>query len=262
MEISLINEEILYLQQKINNVQKKLEDLPNENIHCISSGRYTKWFVGEGGERKYLSKKDRDYALKLAQAKYNSLLLEDLHEQLNAAEKYKIHISKACKAKKLLSEKPYANLLSRKKYSLDYASEIINIWLNEEYTHNTSYPENLVHETSFGLKVRSKSEEKIAEALYARGIPFRYEARLIVDDIEFYPDFTLFHPTKLKEYYWEHYGLMDDPRYISNAFGKMTTFSNNGIIPGINLITTYEDKYHPLHINDVNLQIDRFLSLM
>jgi hypothetical protein len=66
-----------------------------------------------------------------------------------------------------------------------------------------------------------------------------------------YPDFTTRHPKTGQVYYWEHFGLMDQPEYINRACQKIKMYCENGIIPGINLILTYETKENPLSIDQV-----------
>lgn len=45
---------------------------------------------------------------------------------------------------------------------------------------------------------------------------------------------------------WEHFGLMDDESYSQNTSSKLQLYTSCGIIPGIQLITTYETKEYPL----------------
>lgn len=39
---------------------------------------------------------------------------------------------------------------------------------------------------------------------------------------------------------------MDEPYYASNAYARIQLYISHGIIPGVNLITTYETKSCPL----------------
>ena len=82
--------------------------------------------------------------------------------------------------------------------------------------------------------------------LYKYKIPFRYECILQLDDIFIFPDFTIRHPETGEVFYWEHFGLMEDTSYSQNTFSKMQLYNMNGIIPSVNLITTYETEKHPL----------------
>ena len=133
-------------------------------------------------------------------------------------------------------------------------------WMNSPYEKSNNHPEQLIHNTGFGYAVRSKSELLIDYALHSHRILFRYEYALTLDGITFYPDFTILHPITGDLIYWEHFGLMDDPTYTRRNFSKLNTYVDNGIIPNINLITTYETKDEPLDTKQVNGMINLFLQ--
>ena len=61
-----------------------------------------------------------------------------------------------------------------------------------------------------------------------------------------YPDFTIRDPSSGKTYYWEHFGMMDQPSYAARTFSKLQLYTSFQIIPSIQLITTYETQEHPL----------------
>ena len=147
------------------------------------------------------------------------------------------------KTQKLLETPGYCDLLSShfKPLSLELSD-----WMNASYEHNEHHPEHLIHKTTSGHLVRSKSESMIASYLHANHIAFRYECALSLDNILLYPDFTIRHPVTGALYYWEHFGLMDDPSYAKNAASKLQLYIANEIIPSIQLITTYETLEQPL----------------
>ena len=76
---------------------------------------------------------------------------------------------------------------------------------------------------SSGMKVRSKSEEIIANILFTNHIPFRYEAPLTLNGSTMYPDFTIKNPKNNSYTYWEHLGLMDKKEYNDHAMEKIST---------------------------------------
>lgn len=110
-------------------------------------------------------------------------------------------------------------------------------------SENPMMPEELKHLSSFGLKTRSKGEALIAEALYYHtDFYFGYEKKLTVQDefgreYDLYPDFTIY---RLKEapVYWEHKGMMSDPKYAKRDQRKMELYYQNGIYAPKNLIVT------------------------
>ena len=82
-------------------------------------------------------------------------------------------------------------------------------------------------------------------------VPFRYEAKLYLEDRIYYPDFTLRHPETGNLFYWEHFGLMDNPAYAEKAFAKIGTYIRHEIFPFTNLLMTFESKANPLDIEQV-----------
>ena len=80
----------------------------------------------------------------------------------------------------------------------------------------------------------------------------------MLDDITLFPDFTIRHPVSKEVYYWEHFGMMDDSAYSQKAFSKMQLYTRYGIIPSVNLITTYETKDNPLSIDTIEKVISNY----
>lgn len=128
------------------------------------------------------------------------------------------------------------------------------------YEKNLQHPEHLTHKCSSGHVVRSKSEAFIDMVLHMNHIPFRYECALHLGTVTLFPDFTILHPRTGEEYYWEHFGMMDDPNYSKNAASKIHLYSSHGILPSVRLITTYESRDNPLNMEMVEEMV-RFYFL-
>lgn len=149
----------------------------------------------------------------------------------------------------------YQNLLSC--YLSSPTQELLD-WMNTPYESNPKHPEQLTIRTSSPYYVRSKSESLIFHALQTNNVPFRYECALTLGEITIYPDFTIRHPKTGDTFYWEHFGKMDDIGYCRNTCSKLDLLTSHGIIPGIQLITTYETKQHPLDMNQVDAIIQNY----
>ncbi len=115
------------------------------------------------------------------------------------------------------------------------------------YDQNPLFPEQRIHKCASGHLVRSKSEAIIDMVLYTNQVPFRYECALTLGKTVIYPDFTIRDPSSGKTYYWEHFGMMDQPSYAARTFSKLQLYTSFQIIPSIQLITTYETQEHPLN---------------
>ncbi len=244
------------LEKQIIDIKKELECLPDGKLICSKNGKYFKWFHSDGVVATYIPKSNRKYAELLAIKTYLSLKLEDLEKEKQALQKYAKQSPGEGKAQKLLEPSSgFKELL--KPYFTPISEELI-LWANEPYERNQRHPEQLSLTAVSGNRVRSKSELLIDTSLYHHKIPFRYENQLKINNQIFYPDFTIRHPQNGKTYYWEHFGMMDDPSYARNAFSKMQFYSENGIIPDINLITTYETREHPLGMDLIEKIISHY----
>lgn len=233
------------IEKQIATLQTKLKDFPDGKLVSSHTGKYSKWYRSHGSSYTYIPKKERWIAEKLAHKKYLSLQLDTLLAEKKAIDFYlRHHTNKEFQAEQaFLNSSDYKELLAP---HLTTLSQELLTWINSPYEMNPLYSENRVHTTLSGYLVRSKSEALIDTFLSQNQIPFRYECALPLNKTTLYPDFTIRHPRTGEFFYWEHFGLMDDPNYAQKAFSKLQTYTANGIIPSIHLITTYETRDYPL----------------
>jgi ATP-dependent exoDNAse (exonuclease V) alpha subunit len=119
--------------------------------------------------------------------------------------------------------------------------------LPEQLSYLPSYYEEYkVIATLEDYFVRSKSEALIANALHTSGLDFSCEKPLFAPDGTMYlPDFTV--TFQGNDYYWEHWGLLDQQRYAEHTAVKKTWYEKH--FPG-RLIESLEG-------NDISTQIKR-----
>ena len=249
------------------NLKQKISNLPEGELCIYQSPPYQKWICSLPGKQKYLSKKNQPLAEALALKKYYSLLLAETEEELSLLNFYiKSHEkkdsaanhSKPLTSSDLLAESsPYYPLLQGY-FAKDKLPVSMQKWCAESYETNSSHPENLIHTTLAGHKVRSKSEVIIANLLYTNHIPYRYEAALALNELTVYPDFTILHPTTQQFFYWEHFGMMDKNNYCDAACNKLKSYCYNGIFPSMQLITTYETGKVPIRSEQVQQIITQY----
>jgi hypothetical protein len=91
--------------------------------------------------------------------------------------------------------------------------------------------EGLIHRTSKGLAVRSKSELLIAEALLSADVDYEYEKPLVLGGAIRYPDFTIEDEISGRTVYWEHLGMLDQEYYRNRWEKKLAWYRANGVPP-------------------------------
>ena len=246
------------LEEKIKVLERELKKFPDGNLVCVhDKGRY-KWYESIGGKKKYISKKEQGKVETLAKKKLLLLEKNDLQLEQHAIQAYHtIHKDSSKQTENFLMKNPdYQELFSATFLPL---SKKATEWMQEPYQSNTKYSEGLSYRTISGRFVRSKSEVMIDMCLSNHGLPFRYECALELGEVTFFPDFTILHPRTGKLFYWEHFGKMDDFIYCKNTFSKLQIYAQHGIIPTINLITTYETKERPLSLDVIEKNIEDYL---
>lgn len=247
------------LEKEIIKLEKQLNNFPPGRLFCRKNGKWVKWYIKTEEQSVYLKKEELKLAEQLAQKKYISTLLNEYKQEKKAIDYYlKHHCFDVPESYKLLTETTgFKDLLSK-----FYRPKINKYkdWMNEDYEKNTAFPEFLVHKTTSGNVVRSKSEVLIDMMLCNYKIPFRYECALHIGMTIIYPDFTIKHPKTGNTFYWEHFGRMDDPEYRNKAIKKLQTYSEAGIIPGVNLIMTFETQQHPLNTEIIKKTIEFYLT--
>jgi len=196
----------------------------------------------------YISKKEIKTIRKLAQKEYEKKLFRDLQEELNTINRL------IKKYEKNNADKVYDSLS-------EYRKELVNplimsdesfadMWAGESFVTNDFCAEQKIYLTEKGEYVRSKSELIIANTYHKLGIPYRYEAELILrNGKKKYPDFTVLNKSTREIVYHEHLGLLDNNDYFLSNLAKIDEYKSSGIYLGKNLILTYESDKNPFDVN-------------
>ncbi len=238
-----------YLKEQIKQLEDKLLLYPDDELMLVHNGPYSKWYKNKGSSSVYIPKNERAIAVGLAHKKFYMAQLYDLSQELktlnNFLNKYK---NIPHKSQKLLEDPAFRELFTP---SVSTHHSNNEDWLTDDYQKNPQHPEQLQHKCLSGELLRSKSEVIIANLLFTHQIPYRYECALHLGQLTFYPDFTILNPLTDEFVYWEHFGMMDVPSYCSHTFNKLKHYANHNIIPGLNLITTYETQQNPLNSEQI-----------
>lgn len=265
--------EILMLQSEVRELDVKLNALPEGFLKCNVNGHGFKYFhCVESGKknqhsRTYISAKDSELKSALA---LKAMLEEQKNACLRDIENLRAYMNQHVSTEnieKTFSERPeYRRIV--KNQPMQHSGRLIpgenkmtfSEWMQTSYEKNPYKPENLVLDTMAGIKVRSKSEAYILNRLFQNEIPFRYDCAVYLRNVRYYADFKILHPINGKIYYWEHFGMVDDPGYRRDMCEKLQKYIESGYIPTQNLIVTYETRNSPLSFSLVD-EIISFLFL-
>ena len=205
-------------------------------------GRYVRKSIS--GDKNAISELARKEYLRnvISVLKKNITILEDSRKKLEelSFDAIQALMNKACK--ELPEEYCFLNGTGRMRVlpgSNEDRFRIHRAWASEPYEQSNYMPERRKYPTSGGFKVRSKSEQHIAEQLINYGVPFRYEQIIRIGDISYSADFT-FRDSNMEPFYWEHAGMMNVQKYVDGYYRKMNAFDSAGIVPWKNLIISYD----------------------
>lgn len=239
-----LEDEILYFERYISNA-------PDGQLKVCRNCNRFKWFVlDKDGHKSYIKKNNERFAIKLALKSYYKRKLKILYREREATEKYleRIQFASDEAERLLIKSEEFSRLVS---LGEGKKSDFVEDWIKQEFETNPNHSEHLTIRTVNGLYVRSKSEAYIASELADHSIPFRYECKMNICGIDFYPDFTILNPLTEEIVLWEHLGMVDDENYLNNAFSKIRLYIKAGFVPSKNLILTFETKGEPLDFSIV-----------
>lgn len=241
------------LLRRRNRLFQELKALPESNLYINKSKDGTRWYVRKpDGKRIYLSKSECDYAKILARKRIVENDLIKTEAEIAAIDSYINKLNRPALNGRVDDMKLFRQLLADWPEPIDSAT----IWMESPFESNGCYPEQLRHESISGHRLRSKSEAMIDRELFERGIPFRYECALSLEDLTLFPDFTIYKERTGEIRLWEHFGLVDDSKYLSSHNAKMNMYFRNDYLPGVNLYCTYETSSRPLSYSVVKRTAD------
>lgn len=255
---------ISQLTAKQANLQEILKSIkltkssPKEKLRVLSKKNCFQYYIiKESGETNgtYLPRKDIRKASLIAQRDYNKEAVAILKKQLATIDTFlaTYHPDELDNA--------YSKLHPGRKTLVTPVREpdedFIANWLRHPYTHKPFEINAPEYYTTSNIRVRSKSEVIIADALTRANIPYRYEYPTSIKGWgTLYPDFTCLDIRTHEEIIWEHFGLMGDAEYTENAIQKIAHYATNGYILGKNFIATFESAFTPLSMKQVQVYIE------
>lgn len=258
----VLSKELDWLKKLDIKLKLILRNIPKDTLKISYSHGIAQYSVrpeGEKGNGRYLKKKEKHIAQRIAQRDYDRVLEKKVVERIDKLER----ILGMCQIEDLTDV--YENLPPARKQLVEpriLSDEMYARQWEEAEHKGKAFDEHMPKfYTEKGHAVRSKSEKIIADKLYSMAISYRYEYPLNLKGFGIiYPDFKVLNKRTRKEYYWEHFGRMDDPNYCEKAIKKINTYIKNGIYPGEQLITTFETSEYPLDVKVLEDIIQKYVT--
>ena len=263
-ELEKRKKELLSLLKREN---EKAEEIPAGKIRIAHRGNTEQYYLvteetQQGGKQgKYIKKEDILIVEKIINNEYSVKMIKAIESELKSIDRLLM------KRKKCTLEKIYANLSPYRRKMITPLvlpdEMFVKEWEEKKYK-GKSFLEGVAEIYSErGERVRSKSEKIIADLLYRHNIPYKYECPLQLTDPNgnfhtFYPDFTILDVKNRRELYLEHLGMMDVSDYARNAVEKINIYIKAGIIPGDQLIFSYETDKSPLDTRVVEMVLKSY----
>ncbi|MBQ0052501.1 MAG: hypothetical protein KBT11_10645 [Treponema sp.] len=259
--VDLIEKRVAELEQLLARKKIELSKAPSGRLRISGMGTGAQFYIlNEKNDTngKYLPVSQKKLARSIAQRDYDKKLVAEIETELKALRR----AAGSCAGKRI--EKIYDSLSVQRKKLVEPAfipeKMYVQQWLEVEYSGKDFYEGSPNYYTENGERVRSKSEILIANMLKKFEVPYRYEFPLEVKNFgTVFPDFMCLNRFTRREFYWEHFGLMDDSEYSLKMQKKLELYALNGIFPGENLIATFESDVVPLNLKVVEALIRKYL---
>ena len=257
----LLEERKEYLLRLKSEKEKSLRTAPEGMLRVCSSRNRVQYYQRTDPKDFngiYIKEKDAWLARGLAQKDYDQKILKVIENELEYIEKYLSSDSVQS------AEQVYERLHKERQKLIcpirETDEQYVQKWKAIEYEGKGFAEDAPEFYTNRGERVRSKSEKMKADKLKRLGVPYRYEAPLYLGrNCVLHPDFTVLNIRTRKEYYYEHFGMMDKPEYVESALKRIELYEKNGIFPGDNLLFSWETMAMPLNMRIVETMLRRYV---
>ncbi len=253
----LIIEREKNLTQEIEKRKKRLNKYPEGDLKIIRNRNSYQYYKRNKGEPngEYIHKDKPKTILELAQKRYDVKYISSAEKELKLLHSFLNHYNFNPAG---ISESFPWEIKTKMDIAEMTDEEYAIYWQNIEYKPKGIDEGVPFHITARGEQVRSKAEEMIANALFSRSIPYKYEYPVTLYNGEIrHPDFTILNIHTRKVVLLEHLGKVDDPDYISRNLSKLRDYEKTGIYLGEELLITMETQKMPLNTQNIEDFLDK-----
>lgn len=246
---------------------KALEDLPRGALLAMVQKNKVRYFLSvlEDGERKriYLNKEDTELRELLQERYYLERALPTCQKNIEMLELLQNSYS-SLDPIDLMKDAPIAYQKQNNAAQLVYGCSNKSRWKEKMLKHKEKYeipfPSELRHISGDGTVTRSKSEALIIDLLNNKDIPYVYDYPMYLSNKLKWPDFVIWDRKHNREVIIEHLGLMSKEDYRLSQIEKLWLYIENGYVPNVNLLLTFDDKSGNINIPAISKSLEAILS--
>lgn len=250
----LVEKDLEYQERMAKSYKSELRGLPKGILYVkTNGGRHEYYRIDELTRKRVYIKKDQSRLVEsLKKRKFFELTLKAIEGNVKVERAF------------LKNYRLYDYAAITQKIPLAYRFEIQNDVKVNSMKH---YDDETLHDTTFGLKVRSKSEAIICELIRANNVDFEYEKEVSLfrsgsDRIIVHPDFTFENKVTGERFYWEHMGMLGNEAYRRKNIEKLLLYADNDIIMGANLFITADTISGKIDIRAITRTLEIIKALL
>lgn len=225
------------LMQELNGLKQEISMLPEGRLIIKRNRKWVLYYVRKNGKLRGITK-DKDLVYQLARRHYITLLIQLLEEY---TEDMNCELS-ALPLSKLFSEiDALFARFERGKLDIDRITMTPNqyIWNSDRESKKPTRREELIYPTIGRIYMRSKSEQTLGNLLERLHIPYRYEALIRINGINYYPDFIIMLSND-RLIIIEHAGRMDLEKYDESLVARLKAYDSIGLLIGRDVFFSFE----------------------
>ena len=256
---NVLSERYDLITKTIENIEKKLKTLPEGWINVrYQNGKAYYYHAKYKSKDRFLAKGDEVLIRQLLQKYYLKKVLKAAKNELLALSKM-LNIYPADLPEEMFEKLP-EELRSGVEPIILGNEQDAREWMAEPFVGKPFKDDAPVYKTIKGERVRSKSEVMIADRMFFRGVPYKYECPIMIDGQVIHPDFSMKRMSDNKLIYHEHCGRMDDPEYVNDLVERVNLYNQAGIMQGDRLTFSFETADKPLDNRVIDRLIDEFFK--
>ncbi len=257
-----VQKRIEVLQEEKKHWEEYVKKAPEGKLRAIRIQNRYQYYLRSGNADKngvYIRKSKNALAADLAKKEYYIAMIREAEKEIQILRKMQTAYrpEDLCSVYDRMPEAKRGLVTAELHKDDEYAA----IWKSRTYERKPFSEDAAEYFTGKGVRVRSKSEILIGDALERAGIPYYYEYPVRISGMGvIHPDFLCLNVRTRKEYFWEHNGMMGDIEYSSRAVSRIEKYLLSDICPDKQVIYTFETADHPLSTKVIEKMISIYLK--